>query len=148
MRTWLHVWMCLGHNSCCYIYCEWRWFQQTSITATLLFPHTWLYSTMNRLAVFDQMFSGQSWVCVYICWREVLCACSPVYIETHIMSLFPTGCRWSSMWMKTPSRRGWSFSSSKTKGQVSTADREHHAILLSSHNANGNRLAAARYAQS
>lgn len=52
-----------------------------------------------------------------------------VYIYTDSVWLCSTGCRWSSMWMKTPSRRGWSFSSSKTKGQVSIADRKCQNIL-------------------
>lgn len=52
-----------------------------------------------------------------------------VYADS--VRLFSTGCRWSSTWMKTPSRRGWSFSSLKTKGQVSIFDRTSQELLLS-----------------
>lgn len=68
------------------------------------FPHLILYNATVRWALF-------------------VCVCMLVYISTDFMRLLPTGCRWSSMWMKTPSRRGWSSFSSKTKGQVSTANR-------------------------
>lgn len=53
-------------------------------------------------------------------------------VYADAMWLCSAGCRWSSTWMKTPSRRGWSFSSLKTKGQVSTSDRRYQKILLSS----------------
>lgn len=53
-------------------------------------------------------------------------------VYADAMWLCSAGCRWSSTWMKTPSRRGWSFSSLKTKGQVSKSDRRYQEILLSS----------------
>lgn len=53
-------------------------------------------------------------------------------VYADAMWLCSAGCRWSSTWMKTPSRRGWSFSSLKTKGQVSTSDRRYQKVLLSS----------------
>lgn len=57
---------------------------------------------------------------------------SSAQVCTDVVWLCSAGCRWSSTWMKTPSKRGWSFSSLKTKGQVSISDRRYHKNFLSS----------------
>lgn len=51
----------------------------------------------------------------HICTAPSVCAAD----SSSSASLPCSGCRWSSMWMRTPSRSVWSSSSSKTKDQVS-----------------------------